>query len=48
MIALDQLPRNLFRGTPRAFAYDAWTAGWCLAADRILDAEIPRVGVVDG
>lgn len=22
--------------------------GWCLAADRILDAEIPRVGVVDG
>ena len=23
VIALDQLPRNLFRGTPRAFAYDA-------------------------
>ena len=32
VIALDQLPRNLFRGTPRAFAYDARTAAWCLAA----------------
>ena len=32
IIALDQLPRNLFRGTPRAFAYDAQTAAWCLAA----------------
>ena len=32
VIALDQLPRNLFRGTPRAFAYDAQTAAWCLAA----------------
>ena len=31
-LALDQLPRNLFRGTPRAFAYDAWTTAWCLAA----------------
>jgi len=30
-LALDQLPRNLFRGTPRAFAYDAWTTAWCLA-----------------
>jgi len=41
IIALDQLPRNLFRGTPRAFAYDARTAAWCLAAvhtgqDRLL------------
>jgi uncharacterized protein (DUF924 family) len=41
VIALDQLPRNLFRGTPRAFAYDAWTTAWCLAAvhtgqDRLL------------
>ena len=41
VIALDQLPRNLFRGTPRAFAYDASTAAWCLAAvhtgqDRLL------------
>jgi uncharacterized protein (DUF924 family) len=32
VIALDQLPRNLFRGTPRAFAYDAYTAALCLAA----------------
>jgi uncharacterized protein (DUF924 family) len=32
VIALDQLPRNLFRGMPRAFAYDARTAAWCLAA----------------
>ncbi len=32
ILALDQLPRNLFRGTPRAFAYDAWTTAWCLAA----------------
>jgi len=32
IIALDQLPRNLFRGTPRAFAYDAQTTAWCLAA----------------
>ena len=32
IIALDQLPRNLFRGTPRAFAYDAYTSALCLAA----------------
>lgn len=32
VIALDQLPRNLFRGTPRAFAWDAQTTAWCLAA----------------
>lgn len=32
ILALDQLPRNLFRGTPRAFAYDAYTAALCLAA----------------
>ncbi len=32
IIALDQLPRNLFRGTPRAFKYDAYTAALCLAA----------------
>jgi uncharacterized protein (DUF924 family) len=41
ILALDQLPRSLFRGTPRAFAYDAVTAAWCLAAvhtgqDRLL------------
>jgi uncharacterized protein (DUF924 family) len=32
ILALDQLPRNLFRGTPRAFAYDSYTAALCLAA----------------
>ena len=32
IIALDQLPRNLFRGSPRAFAYDHATAALCLAA----------------
>jgi uncharacterized protein (DUF924 family) len=32
IIALDQLPRNLFRGSPRAFAYDAYTAALSLAA----------------
>jgi len=32
VIALDQLPRNLFRGTPRAFAHDAYTAALCMAA----------------
>ena len=32
ILALDQLPRNLFRGTPQAFANDAYTAALCLAA----------------
>ena len=32
IIALDQLPRNLFRGTPRAFEHDAYTAALCMAA----------------
>ena len=32
IIALDQLPRNLFRGEARAFAHDAHTAALCLAA----------------
>jgi uncharacterized protein (DUF924 family) len=32
IIALDQLPRNLSRGTPRAFAHDPYTAALCLAA----------------
>lgn len=32
VIALDQLPRNLFRGTPRAFAHDSYTAALSLAA----------------
>ncbi len=34
IIALDQLPRNLFRGSPRAFGNDAYTAALCLAAAR--------------
>ena len=32
VIALDQLPRNLFRGTPQAFAHDHHAAALCLAA----------------
>ena len=32
IIALDQLPRNLFRGSPRAFGNDSYTAALCLAA----------------
>ena len=32
IIALDQLPRNLFRGTPRAFDNDSYTVALCLAA----------------
>jgi len=32
VIALDQLPRNLYRGSPRAFAYDSYTAALCLTA----------------
>ena len=32
IIALDQLPRNLFRGTARAFSNDSYTAALCLAA----------------
>ena len=44
ILALDQLPRNLFRGTPRAFAYDAWTTAWCLAAARTgQDQELTQI-----
>lgn len=32
ILALDQLPRNLFRGSSAAFAHDAYTAALCLAA----------------
>jgi len=32
IIALDQLPRNLFRGSPRAFSNDSYTAALSLAA----------------
>ena len=44
MIALDQLPRNLFRGTPQAFAYDSAAldlSRWALA--RKLDKKIHPV-----
>ncbi len=32
VLALDQLPRNLYRGRPEAFANDAYTAALCLSA----------------
>lgn len=32
IIALDQLPRNLYRGTPSAFAWDSFNAALSLAA----------------
>lgn len=32
IIALDQLPRNLFRGSADAFTHDPYTAALCLAA----------------
>jgi len=32
IITLDQLPRNLFRGSPEAFTFDAYTAALCMAA----------------
>ncbi|MBT8040130.1 MAG: DUF924 domain-containing protein [Xanthomonadales bacterium] len=32
VIALDQLPRNLYRGTAKAFAQDPYTAALCMAA----------------
>lgn len=37
ILALDQLPRNLFRGTARAFAYDTIALRWAVAG---LDADI--------
>ena len=30
IILTDQFPRNIYRDTPRAFAYDAKALGWCL------------------
>ena len=30
IILTDQFPRNIFRGTPRAFAYDHLALAWCL------------------
>jgi uncharacterized protein (DUF924 family) len=32
VLLLDQLPRNVFRDTPRAFATDPLALGWCLRA----------------
>ena len=32
IVALDQLPRNLYRGSARAFACDPWSAALCMAA----------------
>jgi uncharacterized protein (DUF924 family) len=32
VVLLDQLPRNAFRDTPRAFATDPLALGWCLRA----------------
>jgi uncharacterized protein (DUF924 family) len=32
ILALDQLPRNLFRGSTQAFAHDPYTAAICLAS----------------
>jgi len=34
VLLLDQLPRNLFRGTARAFAGDEMALHWCLDAHR--------------
>lgn len=43
VIALDQLPRNIFRGTPRAFASDAKALRLAsLAVERGLDAGMSR------
>ena len=42
VIVLDQFPRNVFRGTPRAFATDARALDVAKAAiDRGLDQELP-------
>jgi uncharacterized protein (DUF924 family) len=46
-IALDQLPRNLFRGSPQAFAYDSAAldvSRWAL--DRDLDGQLHPVEAV--
>ncbi|HVL75514.1 MAG TPA: DUF924 family protein [Noviherbaspirillum sp.] len=32
IVLADQFPRNMYRDTPRAFAYDAQARGWCLEA----------------
>lgn len=30
ILLVDQFPRNMFRGTPRSFAFDALARQWCL------------------
>jgi uncharacterized protein (DUF924 family) len=44
VIVLDQFPRNMFRGTPRAFATDAAALALAtIAVDRGIDAALPPV-----
>jgi uncharacterized protein (DUF924 family) len=44
VVALDQFPRNMFRGDPRAFASDAQAlAAAGRALERGLDARVPRL-----
>jgi uncharacterized protein (DUF924 family) len=31
ILVTDQFPRNMYRGTPQAFAYDALARAWCVA-----------------
>lgn len=31
ILVTDQFPRNMYRGTPRAFAYDRLARAWCVA-----------------
>lgn len=46
-IALDQFPRNLYRGTPRCFAYDQKAQKVAeLAVERGYDQELEPVGAV--
>jgi uncharacterized protein (DUF924 family) len=41
MILTDQFPRNIYRGTARAFAYDAQALTWCLdGLDRRFDLRL--------
>lgn len=43
VVLLDQFPRNLFRGSPRAFTYDVQALAACLHAQTSgLDAELPH------
>ena len=44
ILLLDQLPRNLFRGEPRAFATDAQALAWTLSGmDAGLDRALPPI-----